>query len=282
MPIALHDLRRHRLRHQPQPRQRPRLQRRRQVRVGPDRAGDLADRDLLARRDQASPIAHRAGEEAGEDHPERGRLGVDPVRPPDDRRPAVLPGAPAQRGAQAVDPREDLVDRAGELQRQRGVEHVGGGHPEVQPACVRPGQLLDVGQKRDDVVAGLPLDFQDPRRIELSRRGRAHSLVGAGRNDRPRLFGHRGAGGQLHLEPALEAARVGPQGAEIGPAVAVDQGPPYSASPPPRQGSARARAAPESDGLLGRAVRLHVVRAAAAPPLTIPASVHSATLPLMS
>ena len=69
-----------------------------------------------------------------------------------------------QARAQLVEPVEDLVGRVDELERERGVEHVGRRHAEVQPARGLAGQLLDVGQERDDVVARALLDLEDARR----------------------------------------------------------------------------------------------------------------------
>ena len=85
---------------QAQLRQRPRLDRRVEVGVGADGAGDLADRDRLARRDQRAARAPDLGVEAGEDQAGGDRLGVDAVRAADHRRARVLLGAAAAGGAQ--------------------------------------------------------------------------------------------------------------------------------------------------------------------------------------
>ena len=84
-------------------------------------------------------------------------------------RAVLVRPAPAGR-AQLVDAGQDLVRRLAQQDRQRGVEHVGRGHAQVQPARRLAGQLLDVGQEGDDVVARALLDLQDARRVELARR----------------------------------------------------------------------------------------------------------------
>ena len=71
---------------------------------------------------------------------------------------------------------EDLVGRFAQQDGQRGVEHVGGGHAQVQPARRLPGQLFDVGQKGDHVVPGAGLDLRDPRGIQLAGRLGPHRL----------------------------------------------------------------------------------------------------------
>jgi len=95
-----------------------------QVGVRPDRAGDLADGDLLARPRQRLARAAQLGVEAGEDLPRGDRLGVDAVRAADHRRAPVLLGAAAARGAQPVDAGQDLVGGVAQQDRERRVEHV--------------------------------------------------------------------------------------------------------------------------------------------------------------
>ena len=96
--------------------QRLHLDGRLEVGVGADRAGDLADGDLL--RAPTTSVAARPpelGVEAGEHQPGRDRLGVDAVRAADGGRRAVLLGATAAGGAQEIDAGQDLIGRLDQL-----------------------------------------------------------------------------------------------------------------------------------------------------------------------
>src|SRR5438128_2076314 len=77
--VARHDLGRHRLGLEAEPAERARLDRRREVGVGADRPGDLAESDVLSRSCKAGPAALHLGTEAREDQPEGGGLCVDAV-----------------------------------------------------------------------------------------------------------------------------------------------------------------------------------------------------------
>jgi hypothetical protein len=107
---------------------------------------------------------------AREHQPGRDRLGVDAVRAAMAGVARVLLGALAAGRAQAVGAGEDLVARGHELQRERGVEDVGRRHAEVEPARRLAGQLLDVREEGDDVVARALLVLEDARRVELAQR----------------------------------------------------------------------------------------------------------------
>jgi hypothetical protein len=125
-----------------------------------------------------------------------------------------------QRGEQPVE--ADLDRRRGPrgLERQRAVEHVRRRHAEVEPARRRTGQLLDVGEEGDHVVAGGGLDREDARRIEAPRRLGPHLLGGAGRDPAQAL--HRRARRQLDVEPQVVAGGVGPDRGELGASITVD------------------------------------------------------------
>jgi hypothetical protein len=125
-----------------------------------------------------------------------------------------------QRGLELADGVEDLVERAAGLQRQRGVEHVGRRHPEVEPARRLARELLDVGEERDDVVARRRLDLEDARRIELAGRAGRDAIRSAGGHAAGAL--HRATRGQLDREPQLEAILIVPQRGELGSTVARD------------------------------------------------------------
>ena len=74
------------------------------MRIGADRAGDLAVGDDLARSSEALTTALHLCVVAGEDDTERHRLGEDAVAPADHRGLHVLASAGSERGEKAVEP----------------------------------------------------------------------------------------------------------------------------------------------------------------------------------
>ena len=66
----------------------------------------------------------------------------------------MLAGASFEDGEQRVDVGEQDVGRARELDREAGVEHVGGGHALVEEARGFPRALGDVRQEGDERSAG--------------------------------------------------------------------------------------------------------------------------------
>ena len=156
--------------------------------------------------------------EAGQAQAEGGRLGVDAVGAADAERVAVLQ-RPLDQGV-AVGARAGDDDLAGlaQLQRQRRVEHVGGGEAVVDPAPVladRGGDDVDEG---GDVVVGDLLALVDrldreggvgPRR--LGGLARHHALLGPG-------LGRR----QLDLEPGTPSCLRRPDRPDLGAGVAGD------------------------------------------------------------
>ena len=77
-----------------------------------------------------------------------------------------------------------------QLQRERGVEHVGRGQPEVDPAPGRPGARAEHVDERGDVVVGDPLALLDRLDGERRRADRLELVLGrrrrAPRRPRPR------------------------------------------------------------------------------------------------
>ena len=144
-------------RRQPQPLHHPRLDRGRDRGVGADRAGELADRELLEGVGEPRQVAVGLEGEARQAQAEGGRLGVDPVGAADAERVALLERAVDQRVAVGAGAGEDDLARLAQLQRQGGVEDVGGGEAVVDPAPVladRGGDDVDEG---GDVMVGDPL-----------------------------------------------------------------------------------------------------------------------------
>ena len=164
--VARDHLGRDRLRAQPEPLGDRGLDPRVDVGEGADRPGHGAGHDLVAALDHAPPAAGELGEVAGELEAEGGGLGVDAVAAADGGRELVLEGAPLQRVQHRVDLDQDQVGCALELDRQRGVEQVGGGQPEMQEPCLLAADLLDMGEEGDDVVPGDGLDLLDPGGVD--------------------------------------------------------------------------------------------------------------------
>ena len=168
------------------------------MRVRPDRSGDLADRDFIARRAEARDPSLRLGEVSRERDAERDRLGVNPVRAPNHRRRGVLSCASRERLCVRLLSGDQPIARANEEDREARVEHVAARHPAVKPARGSSDELLDVGEERDHVVLHRPLDRVDARGVDR------HALLangrrGADRHERRRF--HRVTRRELDLEP---------------------------------------------------------------------------------
>ena len=138
----------------------------REVRVGADGAGELADCNLAALR-PAGRVRVPLREVAGQGDAEGGRLGVDAVRATDQRGLAVLFDAGLEGVEQRLAAGDQAVGRIAQQDGERTVEHIGRGHAEVQPARRGAGQLLDVGEEGDHVVTRDGLDLVDASRLEL-------------------------------------------------------------------------------------------------------------------
>ncbi len=161
MAVARDDLGGHVLALQPQPLHHPRLDRRRHRGVGADRAGELAEAQLLEGVGEAGEVAVGLEGEAGEAQAEGRRLGVDSVRPADAERVALLQRPLDQCVAVGAGGGEDDLAGLAQLQRQRRVEHVGGGEAVVDPAPVLSNRLGDDVDEGGDVVVGDPLALVD-------------------------------------------------------------------------------------------------------------------------
>ena len=187
---------------QPEPLHHPRLDRGRHRGVGADRAGELAEGELLEGIAEAGEVAVGLEGEAGEAQAEGRRLGVDAVGAADAERVAVLQRPLDQRVAVGAGAGQHDLAGLAQLQRQRRVEHVGGGQPVVDPAPVladRGGDDVDEG---GDVVVGHLLALVD--RLDREGRVRPRRLGRLARDDP--LLGPGLGRRQLDLEPALELA----------------------------------------------------------------------------
>ena len=93
------------------------------VGVRADRARELADRDRVARPQQALAVAPHLHRPERELHAERRRLGVDAVRAPDHRRVAELARPRRDRRLElSAAAGRIAIERARHLQRERGVD----------------------------------------------------------------------------------------------------------------------------------------------------------------
>ena len=153
VPVALDDLRRDRRRLEAEPRADRRFDRRIEMREGADRAGDLADRDRLAGAADALDVALQLARTTA---PASGRTSSARRARRACGRSSACAGA-LRRGVRTTAQQrgescEDQVARLAHLQRLRGVDDVGGGQAEVQPAAARADVLGDVGREGDQVV----------------------------------------------------------------------------------------------------------------------------------
>ena len=112
-----------------------------------DRGRDLAERAL-----QPIGVAVRLHRVAGELEPERRRLRVDAVRAPDAQRVRVLARLLGQLPRELARGRDEQRAGAPQLQREAGVDDVGGRQPVVDPAPRRPGRSRQHVDERRRVV----------------------------------------------------------------------------------------------------------------------------------
>ena len=204
MAVARDDLGGDGLRRQPERARDMRLDARIDIGEGADGAGDGAGRDLVARAFQPRRARAELGIGEGQLQPEGGRLGMDAVRAADGRRELVLEGAALQRRLSSASTSASRRSAARvELHAEAGVEHVGGGQPQVNEARLRADDLGKVRQEGDDVVLDLALDGVDARHVET---GVAALLPDLGRGflGSQAELGHGVERMRLDLEPDAE------------------------------------------------------------------------------
>ena len=162
----------------PSPAPRPRAAPRRRCRP---RRRACRRRAARRRRSSRCEVAVGLEGEAGEAQAEGRRLGVDAVGAADAERVAVLERPLDQRVAVGAGAGQHDLARLAQLQRQRRVEHVGGGQAVVDPAPVLADRRGDDVDEGGDVVVGDPLALLDrldreggvrPRRLGGLRRAR--------------------------------------------------------------------------------------------------------------
>ncbi len=207
--VARHDLRRDVLAPQPKPCEHARLEVGARSCVGADRARERTRGNLLEGALQPLGVAVRLEGKARELQPEARRLGVHAVGAPHAECLRLLARPARERPRQLTSAGHDHLARRAELQGERGVEHVGGGQPEVDPAprlARRCGEHVDEG---GHIVVGRTLALVDRRDRERRRADRIE-LGSAGAvlaEQRRQLL----AGGHLDAPPALHARLIAPQ-----------------------------------------------------------------------
>jgi hypothetical protein len=172
-----------------------------EVREGADRTRQLPHRHHVARPQDTIEIALQLRVPQRQLDAERHRLGMHAVGAADHRRPAMLLGARAHRLHQAGDPLDDEAARLAHLQRLRGVDDVGGGQAEVEPARRRPDLLGHRGRERNHIVLRRPLDLFDAGDVERRSRPQLAGRVGG---HEPGV-GHGVGCRQFNLEPRFVA-----------------------------------------------------------------------------
>src|SRR5437763_7670076 len=160
----------------------------------------------------------RLESEAGQLHPEGGRLRVDAVRAPHAHRVHVLARAAYEGVAVETSTASEQQPRLAQLQGQSGVQDVRGSQSVVQPAPRLADGLRDHVDEGGNVVARYLLALLHG----LDAEGGAVADLGGVVLRHDALLGQTLHYGQLHLEPGLELALLGPDGAHLGPRVALD------------------------------------------------------------
>jgi hypothetical protein len=150
---------------------------------------------------------------------ERRRLGVHAVRAADGHGVAVLFGTYDDRVRRASE--AATHKRSGALQREceGRVENVGGRETEVEPAPLRTEPGRDRVDESGHIVVRRALELGDALR---GRDSRALADRPGGRGGERADLRPRVDDGELHVEPALEPCRVGPDPRHLGSGVARD------------------------------------------------------------
>ncbi len=189
-----------------------------EMREGPDRAGNLADGNDVARTKQTVEITLQLGIPERQLQSESHRLRMHAVRAADHRRPPVFLGTDPNRVHRAGDAADDQVAGLPHLHRLRGVDDVGGRQAEMQPSRRGANLLSDRGREGDDIVVRDRFDRFDP--LDVERGFLAQLFRGFSRDDAG--FRHRVGGGEFDLEPCLVASLLAPDGPHFGVRVTLN------------------------------------------------------------
>ena len=165
-----------------------------------------------ARRNQARAVTVKFGIGLGHFEAECCRLCVNGVTAPDAGRHFVLHCTVFQCPQQGVNVGEQNIGGAGQLHIEAGVQHVRGGHALMHKTRFRPNMFGKRGQKCDDIMFNLALNFINARDIKGA--ALAHGL-GSFRRYNAKL--HHGIHGmRFDIEPDRKAAFGFPQCCHFG------------------------------------------------------------------
>ena len=199
------------------------LDRRVDVRVGPDRARQLADRDGVGGRAQTGAITIELQRPQRRLGAERRRFGVDAVGPTDHHGAAVPAGEGDDRGDELVGSGDEQAAGVTHRPTQRRVDDVGGRQPVMDPRTSGwPDRRLDDVDEGGHVVVGDSFPFGDggDERLVDHRGARSAGCRLVGRDD-PELG--LGLGGeQFDLQPPAQPGRIGPHLGHLRERVARD------------------------------------------------------------
>ena len=184
----------------------------------PDRTRDLAGADLVDRGGKSLPPAVDLECPAGDLEPERGRLGVDRVRPPHHRRVGFGPSPRDEDVDETVRVVEQATPGGAELEREARIDDIAARQAEVEVSPLRPDRLRDLADERDDVVVGRALDLGDA--LDVDRGAGLHRRQGLRRDQATGGLGARHR--ELDAEDVLEASLIRPDRGHLGERVPPD------------------------------------------------------------
>ena len=163
--IALQDLRRCRGRGQPEIATYFLLQLKRNVRMGADRARDLADGNVLSREGQAPSLPTKLVVPDGELETKRRWLGVHAMRSANRRSVLVGDSLPRDDGKQRLELASQVIDGGCQLDAEGRVDNVGACQSDVNVASRRAHRFRRRPQKSDHVMIDFALDLHHPLQI---------------------------------------------------------------------------------------------------------------------
>lgn len=169
------------------------------IRIGADRAGELADAHVFSGVLHAVNVAERLRVPQEKLQAEGGRLGVHAVGAADGGGVLEFHSPPLQHVRQLLQVVQNDVRRLRQLHAEARVLHVRGGEPHVDVLRFVPYVFAHAGQEGDDVVIDLRVDLMDAVHIEIGLRlDDFHRFL----RDAAQL-GIRFARGDLHIEHGL-------------------------------------------------------------------------------
>src|SRR5262249_44989189 len=167
MAVTRNDLRRNRLYREPHGFRYMSFDARVDLRKCPHRPGDGASCDLFTCSDKALKSARKFRVGVSQFEAKCGRFGMNAMRASNGGRQLVFKGAPFECSKQFVDISNEDVCGPYELHVEAGIQHIGRGHTRVHKPRFRSDDFGQMGQKSDDVMLDLRLDFINAADVEL-------------------------------------------------------------------------------------------------------------------